>query len=80
MAARYASVIARCCARKYWKFTVNAQTTALDLCASLTTLKFHAPRCYLIWCLSNGIPVIAFGIAAVTAQLLNFLLEFLVGN
>jgi hypothetical protein len=77
MAASYGSVIARCCARKYRKFAFNAQATALGLRASLTALKFCAPRCNLIWCFFDGIPVIALGIAPVTAKRLNFLVEFL---
>ncbi len=77
MAASYASVIALHAQIKYSKFTFNARAPALGHLASLTVLMFRAPRCNLIWCLSYGIPVIAFGIADVTAQRLNLFVEFL---
>jgi hypothetical protein len=77
MAASYASVIALCVQIKYRKFTLNIPALAVGHLASLTALIVSVPRSNLIWCLSCGILVIAFGIAAVTAQRLNLLVEFL---
>jgi hypothetical protein len=77
MAASHASVIARCSARKYRKFTFNSQARALGHLSSLTALIFRAQRSDLICCLSHGIPVIELGIATVTAQHVNILRQFL---
>ena len=75
MAASYASVIALCAQIKLC--TVDAPAPALGHLASLIALIVRAPRSNLIWCLSSWIPVIIFWIAAVAAQRLNLLVDFL---
>ncbi len=63
-------------------YTFNSQATALGHVSSLTALVFRAMRASrhnLFWCLPYGIPVIDFGIAAVTTQRHNLLVHFLCG-
>jgi hypothetical protein len=68
MAASNTSVIAGFCVRIYLMYTIDSQATALGHLSSLTTLVFRALRSNLFQCLSDGIPINNFGIAAVTTQ------------